>query len=125
MNFRELKLARYLAMLPPKLILTMKLTTVLLIVALVQVSGKSFSQNINLNAKNVPVEQVFESIRNQTGYVFFYDSKLVHDLQISIKVKNASINEVLTNYFKDLPLTFNIINQKNIVVSQKKESVLQ
>jgi TonB-linked SusC/RagA family outer membrane protein len=125
MNFHELKLARYLAMLPPKLILTMKLTIVLLIAALVQVSGKSFGQNINLNAKNVPVEQVFESIKKQTGYVFFYDSRLVQGLQISIRVKNASINEVLENYFNDLPLTFNIIDKKNIVVRQKSESVLQ
>ncbi|SDD38617.1 TonB-linked outer membrane protein, SusC/RagA family [Mucilaginibacter pineti] len=101
----------------------MKLTTFLLIIALMQASAKGYGQSINLNEKNVAVEAVFHSIEKQTGYVFFYDIATIRNLRVSIHAQNASINDVLDNYFKDLPLSFNVVDQKNIVVKNKSESL--
>jgi len=124
MKYYAFTKAMFKAWLPPKLLLVMKLTTLLLIIALVQASAKGYSQKINLNVHNVPVEKVFQTIEKQTGYVFFYDDKLVQDVKISLQVKNGNIDEILNTYFKDLPLSFSIIDQKNIVVKTKEESVL-
>ncbi|WP_146186578.1 hypothetical protein, partial [Pedobacter sp. HMWF019] len=79
----------------------MKLTTLLLIIALAQVSAKGYSQKINLNEKNVPVEKIFQSIEKQTGYVFFYDNNFVKKLMMSVQVKDASIDQILDISFKD------------------------
>jgi len=70
-------------LLPPKVILAMKITTFLLLVVLVQVSAKSYSQ-INLNERNAPLEKVLRSIKRQTGYSFFYDIKDVKNTKVSI-----------------------------------------
>ncbi|SDF70679.1 TonB-linked outer membrane protein, SusC/RagA family [Mucilaginibacter pineti] len=100
---------------------TMKLTTLLLIVALMQVSAKGFSQKINLNATNVPLEKVLHNIESQTGYVFFFDSKLVKQ-NVSVKVSDASITDALTACLKGSSLTFQIAD-KTIFIRKKKEQV--
>lgn len=102
----------------------MKLTSFLLILSLVQVSAKGYSQKINLNEKDVPVEKIFRSIEKQTGYVFFYDNDLIKNLSLSIQVQNITIDDLLKNNFKDLPLTFSIVGQKNIAVKSKKDLLL-
>lgn len=102
----------------------MKLTTFLLIVTLLQVSARAFTQSVNLNEHNVPVERVLQSIEKQTGYVFFFDYADLKNISVSVDVKNASIDEALNTCFKGLPLTFKIVN-KDIVVARKEESVLK
>jgi TonB-linked SusC/RagA family outer membrane protein len=124
MKFYAFIKAMLKAWLPPKLLLVMKLTTLLLIIALVQVSAKGYSQKINLDVHNVPLEKVFQIIEKQTGYVFFYDDNLVQHVNVSLQVKDGKIEDILNTYFKDLMLSFNIIDQKNIVVKSKDESVL-
>jgi TonB-linked SusC/RagA family outer membrane protein len=100
---------------------TMKLTTLLLIVALIQVSAKGFSQKINLNATNVPLEKVLHNIESQTGYVFFFDSKLVKQ-NVSVKVSDATITDALNACLKGSALTFQIAD-KTIFIRKKKEQV--
>ncbi|WP_158644148.1 hypothetical protein [Pseudobacter ginsenosidimutans] len=53
-----------------KTLLVMKLTTVLLLAAMVNVSAKSFSQNISFSGKDVPLKEVFNAVKKQSGYVF-------------------------------------------------------
>lgn len=58
------------AWISPKVLLVMKLTTAILLMFLVQVSAKSYSQ-ITLNEQNASLEKVLNSIKKQTGYSFF------------------------------------------------------
>jgi hypothetical protein len=55
-----------------KTIRIMKLTIVLLIAACLQVSAKGYSQKVTLKENNISLQKVFEEIRKQTGYHFFY-----------------------------------------------------
>jgi TonB-linked SusC/RagA family outer membrane protein len=107
-------------LLPPKVILAMKITTFLLLVVLVQASAKSYSQ-INLNENNAPLTKVLKSIKRQTGYSFFYDTKDVKNARVSIQVSNASLDQVLSICFKDIPISFKVI-ENNIVLKKKEES---
>lgn len=109
-------------LLPPKVILAMKITTFLLMIALVHASAKGYSQ-ISLNEKNAPLEKVLKSIKKQTGYSFFYDTKDVKNAKVDIQVSNASLDQALSICFKDLPLSFKVI-QNNVVLKEKDQSLL-
>ncbi|MBB6498546.1 TonB-dependent receptor [Pedobacter cryoconitis] len=97
----------------------MKLTTLLLLITLVQASAKGFSQTISLNEEKTTVKKVFQLINKQTGYVFFYDSKDIRDKTISVQVKNASLDEALKECFKNLPLIYKIVG-KTVVIQEKR-----
>ncbi|MDB5284187.1 MAG: hypothetical protein JWO06_3262, partial [Bacteroidota bacterium] len=63
-----------------QILLVMKLTTFLLIIGLLQVSARGYSQ-ITLHEKNVSLEKVFNAIQKQTSYNFLYDE---HQLNIGL-----------------------------------------
>jgi len=78
-----------------KVLRIMKLTTLFLIIALVQASAKGYSQKITLDEKNKFLEQVFHAFEKQSAYVFFYGNKDVKAAKVNINIKNASIEEIL------------------------------
>lgn len=106
--------------LPAQFILVMKLTILLLIVAFLQVSAEGYSQKITLNKKEVSLKEILQSIEDQTGYVFFYKASDLPAKQISIRVKDASIEEALNACFKGYPLTYKIV-KRNIVIRRSPE----
>jgi TonB-linked SusC/RagA family outer membrane protein len=102
-----------------KIILAMKLTAIIIIAALTNVSAKSYSQVVTLHQKNTTVEKVLRSIEKQTGYHFLYDKKDVSNTGgINVEVSNASLAEALDQCFKDQPLTYKIF-EETIVVKKK------
>ncbi|WP_276088241.1 SusC/RagA family TonB-linked outer membrane protein [Pedobacter sp. JY14-1] len=106
---------------PPKqLILIMKLTTFILMIALAQVSAKGFGQKITLNETNAPIEKLLQAIKQQSGYVFFYDAKALENQKASIRVNGASVEEVMDQLTQRLPLTYKIV-KNNIVLSKKEK----
>ncbi|WP_200816411.1 SusC/RagA family TonB-linked outer membrane protein [Pedobacter nyackensis] len=109
--------------LPPKILLIMKLTTFILIVSLMQLSAKGFSQKISLNGKGMLVPAVLESIKAQSGFVFLYNSKNLNELKIDVKLKNTDITTALNQIFKDLPFSYSIEN-KNVFIKEKEKSVV-
>src|SRR5690606_10371815 len=103
-----------------KIIMIINFTTILMIFALLQVSAEGYSQ-INLNKKNVSLESIFKSIESQTGYVFFSKDDDLNNNNIDINISNASIERALDECFKDLPLTYKIVD-KTVVVRRIKDS---
>lgn len=107
-----------------KLLLVMRLTTVLLIASLVQVSAATFGQNITLNEQNVSLESLFKKIRKQSGYNFYFDGRVVTpELKGSIKVTNVSIEEALKDVMAGHPLSYEI-KDKLVIITRKEPSVL-
>ena len=102
--------------LPPKFLLIMKLTTLLFFLALMKASA-SFSQ-ITLKETNVPIETIFKSIKKQTGYAFFYDSKDLRFVKISVDLNNVSLETALKNVTSQLPLDYKIVG-KTILFKRK------
>lgn len=121
MNFNTITTAMSKPWLPPKLLLIMKLTTLLLFLALLQASAEGYSQ-ITLKKNNVTFESVLQSIKKQTGYAFFYDSKDIRLSRISINVNNASLNDVLAECARVLPLTFKIVGN-NVLLKRKDTAI--
>ena len=78
----------------------MRLTTVILIASLMQVSAATFGQHITINQKNAALESVLKEIRKQSGYDFYYDDKTIPESQkISINIKDAGLEEALNKAF--------------------------
>ena len=75
--------------------LKMKLTSLFLFVALFQIQASSYSQNtkIDLNLRNVSVQDVLNEIESLTEFKFFVDTKEV-DLKrtVSINVRKKTIS---------------------------------
>ena len=102
-----------------KTIRIMKLTTVLLIATCLQVSAKGYSQKVTLKENNISLQKVFEEIRKQTGYQFFYaDEVLVTAKNVTINIKKGSIEEVLNFCFQNQQLTYTI-SENTIIVKRK------
>ncbi|WP_316789749.1 TonB-dependent receptor [Pedobacter frigoris] len=101
----------------------MKLTILLLTIAIVQVSANSFAQKITLNKTKVPLQQIIEDIRAQSGYDFLYNNKLLKNSKlVTINVKNASIEEVLAISFANQPIVYKL--EDKAVWLKEKEKLL-
>ncbi len=110
----------YIAMHKPwlrKISRIMKLTTLIILIALLQCSARGYSQKVNLDENNSPLTKVLREIKKQTGYVFFYDSKDVSNKNVNVHLKGASLNEALDECLKNQSLTYKIVN-KAIVLQQ-------
>ena len=107
--------------LPPQLLKVMKLIAFLLTIAFLQVHANSISQ-VTLSLKEVPVERVLREVERQTGYGFLYTREMLANLpQVTIKVRNARVEEVLNECFKGQSLEYSIAN--NTIVITRKLSV--
>ncbi len=83
-----------------------------------QAIAKRPEQTISLHERNASLTAVFQKIEQQTGYHFWYEDQLVKNTpRISISVKNASLQKVLQQCLKNLPLTFAIID-KTVVIKR-------
>jgi TonB-linked SusC/RagA family outer membrane protein len=97
----------------------MKLSIILLVATILQVSAKSYAQKITLSEKNAPLEKVLKEIREQSGYDFFYNSKLIKEANpVSINVRNIDLEEVLKLAFTDQPFSYSI-DEKTIIIKAK------
>lgn len=92
-----------------KNLMVMKLTTILLLVAVLQVSARSNAQAITYEAKSVSLEKLFSVIKQQTGFVFFYrQDDLVNTFSVSVSFKNTPLQKALNEILKGQQLSFNI-----------------
>lgn len=107
-----------------KILLIMRLTTVILIATMMQVSAAGFAQKITLKQNNASLESVMKEIRKQSGYDYYYDTKIISKSQkVNISVSDATVEQALENVLKGLPLSFEI-EGKTISINKKGPSFL-
>ncbi|RZK71154.1 MAG: SusC/RagA family TonB-linked outer membrane protein [Pedobacter sp.] len=105
-----------------KLLLIMKLTTIILITAILQVSASSFAQKISLSEKNASLTAVLDRISTQTGYDFFYKSINTKNLKtISIEVENLELKDVLKRILEPQNLDFEI-DDSSLIIKVKQSA---
>src|SRR5450759_1891882 len=87
-----------------KLLLTMKIATVLLFCSMLNVlASPTYSQvtKISLNLNNSTIEQVLDKIEAQSEFYFLYNQKLVDiTRKVDIVADNKPIKDILDNIFK-------------------------
>ncbi|MBO9634784.1 MAG: SusC/RagA family TonB-linked outer membrane protein [Chitinophagaceae bacterium] len=97
----------------------MKLTLVLLTVALCAAAHPVRSQHISLTVKNSTVENLITLVEKQTGLVFIYKKETLDQAKkVSISVQEMPVKEFLETAFKDQPFFCFLENQT--VILQKR-----
>lgn len=74
---------------------------------------------VSMNTGKTTVGSVIEKIQQQTKYKFFYDSAISRTPVNGVKVKNASVNDVLKKVLKDKGISYKMVDN---VIYLKHES---
>lgn len=107
-----------------KIAQTMKLTGIILMTVILQVSASSYGQKITLKVKKAALQDILLDIQQQSGYDFLYSSDLLLNARpVTMSVKNASIDEVISICMQDQPFAY-VINQKTVTIKPRAESKL-
>lgn len=102
-----------------KTLLVMKLTTILMLITLLQVNAESYAQRITLIGKNQPIETLLKSLEKQSGYHFWYDYDMLRNAGNStVSVTNVTLEQALDSCFKNKPLTYSIV-RKTVVIKPR------
>lgn len=105
-----------------KLLRIMKLSIFIFIAACLTANAKGHSQRISLSLENASIQKVFDAIQSQSGYQFLYTNKVIAKSNpVTIRIKDASVDDVLAACLKNQPLAYTII-EKTIVIKLKKNN---
>ncbi|MGE8290379.1 MAG: SusC/RagA family TonB-linked outer membrane protein, partial [Sphingobacterium sp.] len=83
----------------------------------------SFGQTIEVHAKEQKLAKVFEQLKRENGYHFFWEGKDFSQTLITVDAK-GDIHEVLDKLFSKLPLKYRI-QQKTIIVEADPNKKIQ
>ncbi|RAJ08880.1 TonB-linked SusC/RagA family outer membrane protein [Chitinophaga skermanii] len=84
-----------------------------------QMNAQSITQTVTLKGANLSIEQVFASVKKQTGYHIAGNKDVLKMAKpITVDVKNMGLRSFLELIFRDQPLTWEISN-KNIFIAKK------
>lgn len=104
-----------------KMVRSMKLIAVLLTLALTHAHARGFSQTVTYSGKDVSLETVFAVIKKQTGYTFlYYKEQLQQAKKVTVDVKNATVDNVLTICLRDQPFDYSIEGKTIFIVGKQK-----
>jgi TonB-linked SusC/RagA family outer membrane protein len=102
----------------------MKLTALIMTIALFQVSAASLAQKVNLDKKNAPLKAVFNELAKQTGYDFLVDAKALEKAKpVTVNIKNVSLEQALDICFQGQPLEYSI-DDKSVVIREKEKTII-
>lgn len=98
----------------------MKLTTLLLIVNLLQVSATGYSQNtrIDLSMKNATIKEVLGAIENQSSFKFVYRDEDIENKTVSLISKGETIDRVLNVLLSNTGNIYRILSNDLVVIAQ-------
>jgi hypothetical protein len=103
-----------------KIMLIMRLITVILIASFLQAGASTYGQEITINRKNASLESLLKEIRIQSRYDFFFDGKIIpKNKWFDINVKKVDIREALKNVLAGSTLSYTIEGK---IVTIKKQS---
>lgn len=92
---------------------------------LAQVSSASLQTPVTITGNKIPLLRVFQAIKKQTGFTFFYSNQLLDDNEkISLDFKNTKLEEVLTYIFKDRNISYELRGNR-LLLNEKQQTVNQ
>ena len=109
----------------PKTLRAMQLTAVLLLGLCLQTAATGMSQTITFSGADVPLEKVFSTIKQQTGYFVSYKARQVRKAKpVTIYGENMPLETFLNQALKNQPFEFTI-EVNTIFIKEKEEKYLQ
>lgn len=104
-----------------QIVCIMQLTSFLLLGLCLHLSAAGVSQTISFSGRDVPLEQIFKAVNEQTGYFVSYKASQVRKARlVTIDGENIPIEAFLHQALKDQPLDF-IIEETTIFIKWKRD----
>lgn len=99
----------------------MKLTTLLIMLNFLHLCATGFSQEerFTLRSEKMPIRELFDKVESESKYKFLYRSEYLSDKSVTLDVKEVSLEGLLTLAFNDSEMTFQILDDKLVVVTPK------
>ena len=105
-----------------KILLKMKLLTVLMLTVFAVSAADSYSQatKFNLRLNDVPVSEVFRQIEENSEFILLYNEKSVDvHREVDVKVKNETVESVLDQVFEETLLTYKIYDRQIVILEKE------
>lgn len=95
-------------------------TILLLLIACLAAGTVTRAQTITYTKKNASLKDILKVVQRQAGYGHIFKGETAERMRrVNISVRNASVKEVLDEFFRDQPYTYTIIAQ--LISIQPKE----
>src|ERR1700744_2037822 len=105
--------------------LVMKMVIFLICATVLQVSASvGYAQKVTLNEKDASLRKVFNDLKKQTGYIFFYEDEILNNTSnVNLHVSNTEMKDVLDLCLKDQPLQF-VIEANTVAIKRKEPNLI-
>ncbi|WP_299515794.1 SusC/RagA family TonB-linked outer membrane protein [Mucilaginibacter sp.] len=101
----------------------MKLTTVILITTLLQVSAKTFAQKVTYSKKDATLVDIFKQITMQTGYNILYSPDLIDEnSKFDANYRNTDFKTILDQIIDKKTQKYTIDNTDILITKVKEKS---
>jgi TonB-linked SusC/RagA family outer membrane protein len=99
--------------------------SILLIIISIQLSAKNFAQQkISISSERAKIFTVFKMIEKQSTYRFFYSNDILPaNREVTVQFKDAYVDVILDKILDGLPVTWKLVDDKNIVITNKQNKV--
>ncbi|WP_134091165.1 SusC/RagA family TonB-linked outer membrane protein [Olivibacter sp. XZL3] len=107
-----------------KLLIT-KLTLVFVLIFSLSLQASVLAQKLTISKKDISLEQLFNEIKEQTDYRFIFEENLLTGFEkISLNLRDVTLEELLTEAFRNQNLSFQI-HDGTVVVKRLRTKFLQ
>ncbi|WP_169749165.1 SusC/RagA family TonB-linked outer membrane protein [Flavihumibacter petaseus] len=94
----------------------MRLTAILFLAAVLQVSARGFGQEVSVSKKKIGLERFFREVNKQTGYNFIYNEELVSRTRsFSLNITKMPLRQALDLVLRDKPISYRIVDKTIIL----------
>jgi len=101
-----------------KLLIVMKMTALIILLAVLQVSAKTYSQQrITVNLKQVKLTDALKEVEKQSTYRFVFSNLILpENVRVTIEAKNQDVEDVLNKLLENTGLTYSTVSNNLIVL---------
>jgi TonB-linked SusC/RagA family outer membrane protein len=106
-----------------KLLLIMRLSFVIILISLIQVSASTYSQSTKLNIKleKASIKELFKDIKKQSEFTFVYNVDDIEDLkEIDCDFSQSTVEEILDYCLKGEDMTYEVRDKVIVIVPREK-----
>ena len=106
----------------------MKAFILLMLISVMQVSASVYSQNtlLNLSLNEVALEEVFQTIENQTEFKFLYKDDMIDvNRKVTVAMEQGRVEDILDEVLSGYPVTYKVLENNLIVITPKNIQSIQ
>lgn len=107
-----------------RLLVIMKLVTVLILLNITTVFADGVAQSVTLKAKNISLVQAMRSIQKQTGYGFFLKGKEFANIKVDVQIDNLSVEKAMNELLKGKSIDW-VLNDETIVIKPSETIIVK